>query len=258
MESWKAREEICEVGRRLWQRGLVAGGDGNISVRVGEDRLLCTPSGECKGFLRPDDLVVMALDGRVLDGRRPSSEIRMHLEIYRARNDARAVVHAHPPYATAFSVSGIPLDRCVLPEAILTMGAVPIAPYGTPSTEEVPEAIRGLVERCDALLLENHGAVTLGDSLRAAHFRMENLEHTAAVIHHAIQLGSVRVLTAAEADKLRAVRERMGIAGRALPCESAGMCLRERPFAKPAAGEAEVVEAATRAVLGMLAPKTGR
>lgn len=247
-----AREEICEAGRRLWQRGLLAGGDGNISIRTDNDRVLCTPSGDCKGFLRPESLVTLDLEGRVLDGARPSSEIKMHLEVYRSRQDVGAVVHAHPPYATAFSVAGIPLDRCILPEAVLTMGAVPIAPYGTPSTDEVPASIRPWVDRCDALLLENHGAVTFGDNLALALNRMENLEHTAAIVHHALQLGQVRVLTPVEAEKLRAVRDRMGLSGRALPCESAGMCLRTRPGEQDACTEAKIVDAAVRAVLASL------
>ncbi len=258
MTSWKAREEICEAGRRLWQRGLLAGGDGNISIRIGDDRILCTPSGDCKGFLRPESLVTIDPEGRVIDGGRPSSEIKMHLEVYRSRRDVGAVVHAHPPYATAFSVAGIPLDRCILPEAILTMGAVPIAPYGTPSTDEVPASIRAWVDRCDALLLENHGAVTFGDNLALALNRMENLEHTAAIVHHALQLGQVRVLTPAEAEKLRAVRERLGLSGRALPCESAGMCLRTTPDGQDARAETKIVEAAVQAVLESLSRKDRR
>ncbi|HSA24843.1 MAG TPA: class II aldolase/adducin family protein, partial [Myxococcota bacterium] len=159
MRTWQARQELVEYGRRLWLRGFVAANDGNLSVRLDGERVLTTPTGVSKGFMAPDDLLVTDLGGARVEGRgRPSSELPMHLEIYRGRPDVRAVVHAHPPVATAFAVAGIPLDQCLLPEMVVSLGAIPIAPYGTPSTEEIPASIRPFVPRCDAVLLANHGA----------------------------------------------------------------------------------------------------
>jgi len=246
--AWQARQELLEIGRRLWLRGFVAANDGNLSVRLDGGRLLATPTGLSKGFMQPEDLVVTDLEGAVLEGRgRPSSELGMHLEVYRGRPDVRAVVHAHPPVATAFAVAGLPLDQCLLPEMVLSLGAIPVAPYGTPSTDEIPASIRPFVPRCDAVLLANHGAVTWADSLLGAFYRMETLEHTATITHHAMALGRLNPLPAAEVEKLGALRARYGLTGRVLPCQAAGSC----PALEPA-GEAELVERVTRAVLDTL------
>ena len=159
----QARADIVEVGRRLWERGYVASNDGNISVRLDDHRLITTPKSVSKGFMTPDMMVVTDLDGKKISGERdPSSELKMHLEVYRNRPDARAVVHAHPPTATGFAVAGIPLDRAVLAEVITTLGSIPIAEYATPSTEELPAAVRKYVKAHDGLLLANHGALALG------------------------------------------------------------------------------------------------
>ena len=247
-----AKNALVEIGRRLWQRGFVAGNDGNLSVRLPEDRLLATPTGVSKGFLAPDMLVQTDLDGRVLSGeRQPSSELKLHLEVYRHRPDVGAVVHAHPPFATAFSVAGCPLDRCVLPESVLTMGAVPIAPYATPSTAEIPDSIRPFVQRCDAVLLANHGAVTWGKTLQEAWFKMEQLEMTASILHKARQLGPVQGLSPEAVDKLRAGRETLGLPGRVLPCEAAGECLR-RPAGE---GTQVLVDTIARVVIEALTGK---
>jgi L-fuculose-phosphate aldolase len=189
------QEQIVEVGRRLYGNRFIAAGDGNVSTRVGE-HLYFTPTGMCKGFLAPDDIVKTDLEGRKLEGRRnASSEALMHLEIYRRRPDVFAVVHAHPPYATGYAVAGIPLDKALLPEVILTMGCIPLAEYSTPTTEEVATAIRDLVPRHDALLLSNHGAVTYGKDLESAYFKMETLEHFARISVVARVLGRERVLS---------------------------------------------------------------
>lgn len=251
MELFDARQALCEYGRRLWQRGTVAANDGNLSVRIGEDRLLATPTGVSKGFMAPGDLILTDLDGTVVQGeRKPSSELKMHLEVYRLRPDVQAVVHAHPPVATAFALAGVPLDQCLLPESVLTMGAIPIAPYATPSTDEIPASIRGYITKADAVLLANHGAVVWADSLEAAYYRMETLEHTATITYHALALGGPRPLDAQQVDKLRQVRDRMGLTGRCLPCEAAGTC----PAVEPPVGAEEraLVERVTRAVLEAL------
>jgi L-fuculose-phosphate aldolase len=213
----KAMQEILEIGERMWQRGLVAANDGNISVRLGKNEFLTTATGVSKGHLTREMIIKMDLDGKVLsaDGDyRPSSEAKMHIQVYRQREDIGAVVHAHPPYCTSFAVAGIPLDRMILPEVVLTLGAVSIAPYGTPSTSEIPDAIRPLIEESDALLLANHGALTLGGDLTTAYFRMETLEHAARILHLSMQLGNVNSIPGAQVDKLMAVRERMDIPGR--------------------------------------------
>ena len=157
------RADIVEVGRRMYARGYTASNDGNISVRLDADRLLMTPKSVCKGFMTPDMMCITDLDGRKLQGERdPSSEMLMHLEVYRQRPDVQAVVHAHPPTATGFAVAGIPLDRAVLAEVLTTLGSIPIAEYATPSTSELPEAVRKYIKAHDGMLLANHGALTVG------------------------------------------------------------------------------------------------
>ena len=157
------RAQIVEVGRRLYARGYTASNDGNISARLDDDRLLMTPKSVCKGFMDVAMMCITDLDGRKLSGDRdPSSEMQMHLEVYRQRPDVEAVVHAHPPTATGFAVAGIPLDRAVLAEVVTTLGSVPIADYATPSTKELPEAVRKYVKAHDGMLLANHGALTVG------------------------------------------------------------------------------------------------
>ena len=195
---------LIEVCRRLYDRGLVAGPDGNVSLRLPDESILITPSGLSKVDVTLDDLVIVHLDGRVLDGRRsPSSELAMHLRIYRRRDDVRAVVHAHPPTATGFAVAGESFMAPVLPEVILQMGAVPLVPYATPGTEDLPDAMEPFLAVHDAFLLANHGATTVGSTLVAAHQRMESLEHAARILLAARTVGRVNELTAADANRLR-------------------------------------------------------
>lgn len=201
----RVRQAIVEVGRRLWSRGLVAGTEGNVSVRLG-GALIATPSGACKGFLDADDMVVTDLEGRPLAGEgRPSSELRMHLRIYRSRPDVRAVVHAHPPTATGFAIAGEGLDECVVPEVIASLGRVPIVPYGTPSTEELPDRLAPYVTSHDALLLANHGVVTFAAELARAIDLMESIEQAARSLLVARLLGRVQRLSREEVDRLLAL-----------------------------------------------------
>src|SRR6188472_1841641 len=166
------RADIVEIGRRMYARGYTASNDGNISVRLGADRLLMTPKSVCKGFMTPAMMCITDLDGRKLEGERdPSSEMLMHLEVYRQRPDVKAVVHAHPPTATGFAVAGIALDKAVLAEVLTTLGSIPIAEYATPSTSELPEAVRKYIKAHDGMLLANHGAVTCGDSVTSAYHK---------------------------------------------------------------------------------------
>jgi L-fuculose-phosphate aldolase len=219
MNESKTVRQILAIGKRMWDRGLVAANDGNISVRTGDNELLTTATGVSKGDMTPEMILKVDMDGNVLSrnsGFRPSSEVRMHIQAYRQREDVGAVVHAHPPFSTGFAVAGIPLDKLILPEAVLNLGAVYIAPYGTPSTQEIPESIRPLIEKSDAVLLANHGALTLGADLASAYFRMETMEHVAHIYHRALQLGNVNSLPREQVEKLVELRRRMNIPGKIL------------------------------------------
>ena len=213
------RADIVEVGRRMYARGYTASNDGNISVRLDTGRLLMTPRSVCKGFMDPGMMCITDLEGKKLAGERdPSSEIQMHLEVYRQRPDINAVVHAHPPIATAFAVAGIPLDRAVLAEVVTTLGSVPIAEYATPSTSALPEAVRKYVKAHDGMLLANHGALTLGTDLFSAYYKMETIEHFANISFVARMLGGERLLSRDEVVRLQGLRGMYGISSPAPIC----------------------------------------
>src|SRR5918994_5898783 len=215
----QARADIVEVGRRLWERGYVASNDGNVSVRLDDTRLITTPKNVSKGFMTPDMMVITDLDGKKIAGERdPSSELKMHLEVYRNRPDIRAVVHAHPPTATGFAVAGIPLDRAVLAEVITTLGSIPIAEYATPSTEELPIACSKYLKAHDGLLLANHGALAIGPDLFTAYHRMETIEHFARISLVTHLLGHENLLSRAEVNRLQGLRGMYGIASPAPVC----------------------------------------
>ncbi len=215
----QARADIVEVGRRLWERGYVASNDGNISVRLDGSRLITTPKNVSKGFMTAGMMVITDYDGKKIAGDRdPSSELKMHLEVYRNRPDARAVVHAHPPTATGFAVAGIALDRAVLAEVITTLGSIPIAEYATPSTEELPAAVRKYVKAHDGLLLANHGALALAGDVMSAYYRMETIEHFAKISLVARTLGRENLLSRGEVDRLQGLRGMYGIASPAPIC----------------------------------------
>ena len=214
------RADIVEVGRRMYARGYTASNDGNISVRLGADRLLMTPKSVCKGFMTPDMMCVTDLDGKKIQGDRdPSSEMLMHLEVYRQRADVQAVVHAHPPMATGFAVAGIPLNRAVLAEVVTTLGSVPIAAYATPSTTELPAAVRQYIKAHDGMLLANHGALTVGGDLFSAYFKMETIEHFAQISLVARMLGGENLLSREEVMRLQRLRGTYGIAAPAAICD---------------------------------------
>ena len=213
------RADIVEVGRRMYARGYTASNDGNISARLGADRLLMTPKSVCKGFMTPDMMCITDLEGRKLQGDRdPSSEMLMHLEVYRQRPDVQAVVHAHPPTATGFAVAGIPLDRAVLAEVLTTLGSIPIAEYATPSTKELPDAVRQYIKAHDGMLLANHGALTVGSDLFGAYYKMETIEHFAKISLVARMLGRENLLSREEVLRLQALRGSYGIAAPAPIC----------------------------------------
>jgi L-fuculose-phosphate aldolase len=217
------RADIVEVGRRMYARGYTASNDGNISVRLDGSRLLMTPKSVCKGFMTPDMMCITDLEGRKLQGDRdPSSETLMHLEVYRQRPDVQAVVHAHPPTATGFAVAGIPLDRAVLAEVLTTLGSIPIAEYATPSTKELPEAVRKYIRAHDGMLLANHGALTVGADLFGAYYKMETIEHFAKISLVARTLGRENLLSREEVTRLQDLRGAYGIKAPAPICADTG------------------------------------
>jgi L-fuculose-phosphate aldolase len=213
------RADIVEIGRRMYARGYTASNDGNISVRMGGDRLLMTPKSVCKGFMTPDMMCVTDLNGKKIAGDRdPSSEALMHLEVYRQRADVNAVVHAHPPIATGFAVAGIPLDRAVLAEVLTTLGSIPLAEYATPSTAELPEAVRKYIKAHDGMLLANHGALTVGADLFSAYYKMETIEHFAHISLVARLLGRENLISREEVVRLQGLRGTYGIKAPAPIC----------------------------------------
>ncbi len=203
----KHREEIVRYGRLLHQTGLVAATDGNLSVRLEDGRILCTPTLMSKGLMEPDDLVIVDQHGQKLHGtRNVSSEIAMHLLIYRRRHDVGAVVHAHPPTATGFAAAGMALDRALCAELIVTLGSVPLANYETPGTPELADALAPLVVDHDAVLMANHGVVTCGVDLLNAYMNMETVEHFAKIALVSHLLGKQQTLSEQHVDKLREIR----------------------------------------------------
>lgn len=195
----------------MYAKDFIAANEGNLSIRM-EERILATPTGVCKGFMRPEDLVVTDLQGRQIAGtRKVSTEILIHVVVYQRRADIHAVCHGHPTYATAHAVAGIELREALMPEVVATLGCVPVAPYGTPSTEELSNSMADLVPHHDALLLSNHGAVTYGPDLEQAFFKMEILEHFAKINILTRILGRQILLTREAVDKLFDVREKYGI-----------------------------------------------
>jgi L-fuculose-phosphate aldolase len=236
------RQEMVTVGQKMYQRGYVAATDGNISVRLDGGRVLITPSGICLGEMRPEDMVIVDGRGRPAGAaygsddasrrsddaaRQPSSELPMHLEVYGQRSDVGAVIHAHPPLATAFTVAGISLARCVIPEVVLTMGTIPTTRYATPSTEKGREAVRELIRTHDALILDRHGTLTVGQDLISAYQKLEKVEHAARVTLAARQLGNIQTLPPEEVKRLEAMRSQLGLGQNVTACSQCGTCGRE-------------------------------
>jgi len=222
MDERAARQTIVEVGRLLYERGHVVASDGNLSIRLADDRIIATPTMLSKGRLTEDSLAITDLQGAPLNDRRASSELKMHLLVYQEREDVRAVCHAHPAHGTAFAVAGLAIDEPVLSEVILALGCVPLAPYGTPSTAELTDRMRPLVKHHNVLLMANHGAVAYGKDLWQAFDRMETLDHTARITILARALGGSNKLPADAIEKLINVREQAGFLTEAARCQSCG------------------------------------
>lgn len=212
----ESRQAIVEAGRRLYERFFIAANDGNISCRLSEGEILVTPTGVNKGDLQPEQILKVDAEGRLLTGSlKPTSELKMHLLIYRLRPDLSAIVHAHPPAATGFAAARVRLDKeVVLPEVVFGLGRIGFAEYGTPSTEELPRAVEAEIGGCDALLLSNHGALTGADTVMKAYYRMETLEMYCRVLLVTRLLGGARSLSEKEVEQLYRVREQQGWAGR--------------------------------------------
>ena len=215
MTAEQIKQEICEVGHRLYAHGFVAANDGNISVKLSDNEFYCTPTGVSKGSLTPEMIIKIDAEGNKLEGTlNPSSEIKMHLRVFRERPDVNAVVHAHPPVATAFTVAGIPLDRYILPEAVLTIGDVPTCAYATPSTMEIPDSLMPYIQEHDAFMLKNHGALTVGNTLTRAFFTMEEVEFNAKIMKHAMELGRIQEISEEKMYELMDLRVKMGLPGK--------------------------------------------
>lgn len=215
MDETAVREAICLAGRMLHARNLVAATDGNISARLPDGTFLCTPSGVSKALMQPHDLIVADGAGeRVAGEGKVTSEFHTHLAAYEERPDMAAVVHAHPPFAVAFTLARRTLEEYQLPEVVYTLGAIPTAPYATPGTREGAEALRPWIRRADAVLLAQHGAVTVGTTVLDAYLKMEKLEHACETLHHALALGSVPPLADGQVTKLKQLRRDYGVSGR--------------------------------------------
>jgi len=206
------RNDIIEICKRIYSKGWVAANDGNVSIRIGPDTVLCTPTGMSKGYLTAGQLIKVDMDGNKLEGElEPSSEVKMHIDVYKQRKDVNSVVHAHPPYATGFAVAGIALDKCVLPEIIFSIGSIPLTKYGTPSTFEIPENVRKYLKDHNVFLLENHGALSIGPDVYRAYYRMESLELFAKISLIASQLGKVNVIDEENVKKILDIRKQWGM-----------------------------------------------
>ncbi len=204
-----ARKALVDIGRRLHEHGMVAGTDGNISVRLDIDQILVTPSGLPKGRLAENDMVIVDISGKLLQGNnQPSSEVAMHLCVYRSSPKVGACVHSHAPYATAFAVAGIQPEDSVLPEVVVGVGRIPLTKYAPPGTEAVPRSIEPYLESCNAMLLRNHGLLTIGRSLEEAYCRHELVEHYLKILFLARQLGNVESIPSADLERLENVRQK--------------------------------------------------
>ncbi len=217
MNISELKDQVCDICHKMWQLGWVAANDGNVSVKLDDGTFLVTPTGISKSFITPEKLLIVAKDGAIIEGAegyKPSSEIKMHFRCYEERNDVGAVVHAHPPAATGFAVAHVPLDRYTMIESVITIGSVPVTPYGTPSTHEVPDAITPYLQEHDVMLLENHGALAVGCNLITAYYRMETLELWAKISINATILGGEKEISPENIERLCRMRADYKVTGR--------------------------------------------
>src|SRR3954447_21997415 len=212
LNEWKLREQMCEIGRRVYAKGFVAANDGNISFRLSEDRVLCTPTRVSKGFMKPDELCIVDLDGKQVAGtKKRSSEILLHLSVMKARPDVRSCIHTHPPHATAFAVAHEPIPKCILPEFEVFLGEVAIAPYETPGTQAFADTVLPYVHDTDTIILANHGTITYGSDLQDAYFKTEIIDAYCRILILAKQLGTVNYYSDEKAAELIKIKPGLGI-----------------------------------------------
>lgn len=210
-----ARQQLAEVCRLAYERGYICGTEGNFSIRLSADRIMCTPRGVCKGRISPEQMVLVDGSGKQVDEKgKVSTEFSMHLEAYKMRSDISAVVHAHPTVAVGFTVAGQSLSKCILPEVVCTLGDIPVAPYATPSTDEVPESISALIAEYDCLMLDHHGALAVGTDIWDAFYKLETLEHHAQTMLVAHLLGGAKPLYASQVKRLLQIRGVYGLKNR--------------------------------------------
>jgi L-fuculose-phosphate aldolase len=224
---WQIKKEICDIGQRIWLKGFCAGNEGNHSVRIGEDKFLCTPTGISKGQLDPDDILVTDGEGKQIEpnarGRRPSSEIKVHIAIYRARPDVTAVIHSHPPHATAFAIAGIALPEGIHPEAEVFLGKVRTARYATPSTWDLPNSLLPLIDaETNTLLMGNHGSVSFDTNLMGAYYKLEILDAYCRILLLTKQVGKINVLSQEQMTELLKVKHSFGMKDARLSCAPGG------------------------------------
>lgn len=221
-ELFTLKRQIAEIARLCWERGYIGAIDGNISYKLPDGTLLITPSGTIKFLITPESIVRTDARGTPIGGGRASSEIKMHVACYEGRPDIRAVVHAHPPTAVAFSLVGMDMTAALIPELVVTLGAIPTAPYGTPGTDELPNSVRELIRCSDALIMERHGALCVGTDLLDAYKKLEQIEHNAKITYMAHTLGKVKELSPAEVQKLLATRAPLGVKSTNVFCNRCG------------------------------------
>ena len=227
VNEFEIKKQICDIGKRIYNQGMVAANDGNISVKLNDHEFLCTPTGVSKGFMTPEFICKVDENGKVIqanEGFKPSSEIKMHMRVYKERPDVKSVVHAHPIYATSFAIAGIPLTQPIMPEAVIALGCVPIAEYGTPSTEEIPDAVSKYLQYFDAVLLANHGALTYSDCLINAYHKMESVEFYAKLLFNSRLLGGPKELSEEQVQRLYQIRRQFGLKGK----HPANICLNNK------------------------------
>jgi L-fuculose-phosphate aldolase len=225
MREQELRRHLVEICHRMYRQGFIAAGDGNVSAKLDDERVLVTPTGFHKGFIKEDDLIVTDVHGRRLKGaHKPSSEFLMHELAYLERPDVRAVVHGHPPITVGLALAGVTLAQCVLSETCLVLGAILTAPYTTPTTQEVPDTLRPYVRQTNAIVMDRHGALTLGRDLDEAYNRMEAMEHASKITHAARVIGPVSPLPPREVDKLQALAVKLGIPRAPDPCTLCNAC----------------------------------
>jgi len=225
VNEYKLKEQICEIGRRIYNRGFAAANDGNITIRLNDKEVLCTPTMVSKGYMKPDDVCKVDYDGKQLAGKRKrTSEVLLHLAVYKHRPDVRAVVHCHPPHATAFAVAREPIPKCILPEVEVFLGEVPMAMYETPGTQKFAETIVPYVKDCNTIILANHGTVSFGPDLENAYFNTEIIDAYCRILILARQLGSVNYFTNQQTRELLDMKKRLGYDDPRLRCENCDLC----------------------------------